>query len=326
MSYTVKKVAIVLVLLVFVCMMIACGKSREAKNVEQLIRDIGTVTIDSEDAISVAEKAYNDLPEELKGQVGNYDSLLEARSTYDSLEAKEVDDLISSIGKVTLDSLSKIQEAEELYQKCHRKENVNNYDDLQKARTSYNSIKNVYDLIDALGYINEYSGKQIEEAEEAYGRLTAAEKEAVVNYDSLRNARAKYDALPRDISLTTTNLEDYFELKCDLYERMTTEPGVTDNHITYADFTITATLQKAVKKISNVSITVNVNYGVSREEYGISNNTETVIIYIDPETGCGSASFSKQSAVADFIGGVIHACPKFSVNSFYAVDVTGSVE
>ncbi len=66
----------------------AFGKSEAVKNVEQMIADIGTVTLDSGGRISEAETAYESLSEENKSKVSNYYTLLEARSKFDSLGIK----------------------------------------------------------------------------------------------------------------------------------------------------------------------------------------------------------------------------------------------
>lgn len=54
-------------------------------NVINLINAIGTVTIDSKDQIETAEAAYAALSDELKAQVTNYQTLVDARNTYDEL-------------------------------------------------------------------------------------------------------------------------------------------------------------------------------------------------------------------------------------------------
>ena len=51
-----------------------------ADGVEKLIDAIGTVTLDSEEAIKAARDAYDALTEEQKAQVGNYQTLLDAEA------------------------------------------------------------------------------------------------------------------------------------------------------------------------------------------------------------------------------------------------------
>ena len=86
----------------------ACGKSEEAQAVDDQIAAIGTVSLDSEDAIAAAEDALSGLSEEDRKQVENQAVLEEARTTYEDLvkqsQADEVDAVIAAIGEVTLDS------------------------------------------------------------------------------------------------------------------------------------------------------------------------------------------------------------------------------
>ena len=53
---------------------------KAADAVEKLIDAIGTVTLDSEEAIKAARGAYDALTEEQKAQVGNYQTLLDAEA------------------------------------------------------------------------------------------------------------------------------------------------------------------------------------------------------------------------------------------------------
>ena len=50
-----------------------------------LINAIGEVTLDSKNAIEAAEKAYNDLSSEQKSKVTNYQTLVDARTTFDKI-------------------------------------------------------------------------------------------------------------------------------------------------------------------------------------------------------------------------------------------------
>lgn len=81
-------ITIVLSILSFSTNTLFFGKSEAVKNVEQEINAIGNVTLDSEEMISTAEKAYDALTEEEKLKVQNYSTLLEARQQVDSLGIK----------------------------------------------------------------------------------------------------------------------------------------------------------------------------------------------------------------------------------------------
>lgn len=79
-----KKI-IALVLVLVMCLSLTACKSKEAKKVESLIEAIGEVTLDSETAVISAENAYNALTDEDKAEIENYEILITARSTLDSL-------------------------------------------------------------------------------------------------------------------------------------------------------------------------------------------------------------------------------------------------
>lgn len=77
---------IVVILLICMCTgLCACGKSAEVKAVEELISAIGAVSESSEDAIVKAEKAYMALTDDDKNKVENYNTLLDARKSYDAI-------------------------------------------------------------------------------------------------------------------------------------------------------------------------------------------------------------------------------------------------
>ena len=91
-----KRTIAILLALLMVLSLTACGrggqttptpeptpeKPEEVKNVENLIDSIGTVTIQSKEAIELAEKEYSYLSENNKAQVSNYSNLLRARDSY----------------------------------------------------------------------------------------------------------------------------------------------------------------------------------------------------------------------------------------------------
>jgi hypothetical protein len=114
----------------------------KAKKVEDLINKIGTVTLDSLDAILAAEEAYNNLSSSAKKLVDPtiYQKLLNARAQYNKLYEENavsiVIELINKIGTVTLEKKALIEEAERAY---------NNLTPEQKAQvTNYNKLVEAY--------------------------------------------------------------------------------------------------------------------------------------------------------------------------------------
>lgn len=80
-----KKAISLLLALVLCLSLCACGKSPELVNVETLIDRIGTVTLESEEAILKAEKAYEELYAQDQDKVKNINKLIEAREEYNNL-------------------------------------------------------------------------------------------------------------------------------------------------------------------------------------------------------------------------------------------------
>lgn len=72
-----------------VCISCTGCKSEEVKNTEQLIKDIGTVTLASEEGIEAAEEAYNALGDEQK-DVSNAKKLTDSREKYNELYQKKL--------------------------------------------------------------------------------------------------------------------------------------------------------------------------------------------------------------------------------------------
>ena len=118
-----------------------------AKNVIDLINDIGTVTTDSKAKIDAAREAYSKLTEAQKNLVTNYQTLEKAEADYAKLVADKADqdaadaviDLINGIGTVTKDSKAKIDAARKAYDKLTeiQKKLVSNYQVLEKAEEDY---------------------------------------------------------------------------------------------------------------------------------------------------------------------------------------------
>ena len=175
-----------------------------ADGVEKLIDAIGTVTLDSEEAIKAARDAYDALTEEQKAQVGNYQTLLDAEAKLADLKAVDaVEKLIDAIGTVTLDSEEAIKAARDAYDALteEQKELVGNYQTLLDAEAKLADLQAadaVEKLIDAIGTVTLDSEEAIKAARDAYDALTDAQKELVGNYQTLLDAEAKLAQLKKD--------------------------------------------------------------------------------------------------------------------------------
>lgn len=128
---SIKRIIAFALILCMVLSLCAC-KSSEARAVEQQIKNLGEITLDSEQAIKEAKDAYNALSSEDQASVKNYDVLEQAESRYMviSLE-KEIDE----IGEVTLESETAISELVDAYEKMTEDEqtSVSNYEKLEGA-------------------------------------------------------------------------------------------------------------------------------------------------------------------------------------------------
>ena len=168
-----------------------------ADAVEKLIDAIGTVTLNSEEAIKAARDAYDALTEEQKAQVGNYQTLLDAEAKLADLKAADaVEKLIDAIGTVTLDGEETIKAARDAYDALTdaQKELVGNYQTLLDAEAKLADLKAadaVEKLIDAIGTVTLDSEEAIKAARGAYDALTEEQKAQVGNYQTLLDAEAK---------------------------------------------------------------------------------------------------------------------------------------
>lgn len=96
-----RKALSLLLALVMCLSLCACGKSAAAETVDRLIEAIGTVTLESERAITEAENAYAQLPDSDKKKVENLAALMEARTAYNDL-LNAYEEITSGIEQATL--------------------------------------------------------------------------------------------------------------------------------------------------------------------------------------------------------------------------------
>ena len=113
---------------------------------------------------------------------------------------------IKNLGDVNLESEASLEAAEAAYERLNEeeKEKITNYRELVNARQMFERLKaekNAGDtdaLINAIGSVTLDSENAIIKAEEAYEKLTAAERELVTAYDILKAARKEYDRLKEE--------------------------------------------------------------------------------------------------------------------------------
>ena len=181
--------------------------------VEAYINQIGTVNLESKTYINVARSAYDELSEELKAKVSNYDVLESAEKEYarlleeseadeaDKKAASAVDELINKLEPVTIDKKDAILQARKAYDTLTKKQQslVAHPEYLNRAEQTYDKLKaqEVSAEISAIltGTITLNSKDAIYKAQQLYDALTDNQKKLVTNYKQLQNAKAMYQNL-----------------------------------------------------------------------------------------------------------------------------------
>lgn len=197
----------------------------KAKEVDDLIDAIGTVTLESKAKIDIARDAYNTLTAEQKERVTKLNVLEESEKEYDRLKgeadkeeadkaaAKAVDDLIEKIGEVTIDIGKQIQQAREAFEKLtpEQKEKVEKEEILKVAEEKYAELllveekENAKNLLDNYKNLTEYRQEQQEELKRII-REGKTQIENATDKDGIdkvvKAAKEKMDAVKTDAELT----------------------------------------------------------------------------------------------------------------------------
>lgn len=111
---------------------------QEAKKVSELIDAIGKVTLtdESKSAITKARNAYNELTDEQRRYVDNFNDLIAAEEEYSALEIDNVIGLIDKLpdpAKITLDDKKSVEAAREAFQNLNQvqQKEITNIDKLE---------------------------------------------------------------------------------------------------------------------------------------------------------------------------------------------------
>ena len=186
-----------------------------AAAVDNLIDEIGKVTLESKQAIETARAAYDALTEKQQSYVTKLKTLTAAETAYKALvDRKAADDVtekINEIGKVTLESKTAIEAARAAYNALtdDQKPLVENYDVLTAAEAELARLEaeakdkadreaaaQVDEMIERLFPVTRYSGPAIRMARAAYEALTEDQKALVTRYNDLVRAEKEYAAIP----------------------------------------------------------------------------------------------------------------------------------
>ena len=190
-----KRALLALIIGVLCLSLCSCGISKAATDADNLIMEIGEVTLESGDKISRAEDAVNALNESEYKQLEHLSILEEARDTYNSLEIEKIKLAIDGIGIVTLDQESTISSIRVQYDSANEeiKAEISNYQILVQAEEQLSNLKvqNVIGLIDQIGQVSLDSGEKIDAAKAAYDALSSDEKEKVTNSANIEAASTR---------------------------------------------------------------------------------------------------------------------------------------
>ena len=180
------------------------------------IDEIGEITLDKAELIRTARDYYDNLNQQAKQYITNYNVLVNAETQLRLLEeekalneqmAAEVGKLIEEIGEVTLDSKTAIEAARAAYDALtdDQKPLVENYDVLTAAEAELARLEaeakheadlaaaeQVDEMIERLFPVNRYSGPAIRMVRAAYEALTEDQKTLVKRYDDLVRAEKEY--------------------------------------------------------------------------------------------------------------------------------------
>lgn len=238
------------------------------ENVQTLITQIGTVSVESSDAIMKAQKAYDSLPEELKENINNKNELSEAISKLSELQIENVIKKISNIGTVSLDSQKAIEDAKLVYYNLpvEERDKVHNSDVLLASEKAYEelSVQNCIELINDIGQVTLSSKKKIDVAQEAYNLLLPRLQDQVTNYNKLKTAKDNYDRLVKEEEdrEKTLNVGDTFSTsKWQVtYKKSSVTakimPNSTSGYYTYYYADDDETYVDIVLKIKNINVDI----------------------------------------------------------------------
>ena len=173
----------------------------KADGVSAAIAAIGEVTLEKEETIFAAQRAYDALTDVQKALVTTYPVLQRALEMLQDLTAvRPVLELIDAIGEVTLESKNAIDAAVKSYNGLtgNQQALVSNYEVLEQAVDRYQflyGIQHTIDLIGRIGTVSRESGPQIAEARAAYNALSPAQQSQITNFEVLEHAEEAYAAL-----------------------------------------------------------------------------------------------------------------------------------
>ncbi len=177
----------------------------EAAKVDEVIAAIGTVTLDSGEAIEAAKAAYEGCSSEAKALVKSADAITAAEDEYKALvaadEAAKADAVIAAIGTVTLESGEAIEAAKAALAALSPEAAalVADAGAVDAAEAEFKGLQaaRAAELIDAIGTVTVDSGALIDEAQAYFDTLPDDVAALVANADALEAAATAYEDAQR---------------------------------------------------------------------------------------------------------------------------------
>ena len=200
-----KKFLCLILVLAMSCTLFAC-KSKDVTAVEEQITALGTITLESGNAISEAEAAFSALTAKDKTSVVNAADLAAARTEYQHLlyreKADELEELIHSLRPITINSAEALEDADNQYNSAdiNVKLQVENLSELSNSFQLYRFLRidEVEKTITAIGEVTLESGPAIEKAEAALAELSSEDQDWVYNTYILNQAKRDFKALQEE--------------------------------------------------------------------------------------------------------------------------------
>lgn len=192
-----KRLISIILVFVICSALCACGKSESAKACEELIAKIGTLTLDSEQAIISAENAYNALSENEKSKIADSTQKLDGYRKEYNEKFKPIKDFMTAvddIGEVSPDTVDKITSVQLLSNRlsAEQKSQLGDYiDKFSKIKIDLATL-----TIEDIGEVSIESEEKISRAKSAYALLTDDEKQQISELcDIFLAANEKFNAL-----------------------------------------------------------------------------------------------------------------------------------
>lgn len=168
------------------------------------INEIGEVTIDSKEEISKAKKVYDELSDDQKKLVNNYQALENAEKQFETVQVQTLVTRIDALDKsvpINKDMKQELTSIQTNYNALNetQKANVTNFSDYQKIYESYRekSVTQCIEKIDAIGEVTLENTTPLDEASTAYTCVFSDDAKKISNIAILTDAQNTLNGLKK---------------------------------------------------------------------------------------------------------------------------------